>query len=286
VAQSEGVVHVSIEDFWADLYLALWLFFIYSFAGVVVEMIYCWAIEYKGVIESRLGLLYLPFNLLYGAGGTIITLVLIDYFDDPLIIFALGLVVGTVLEFVASYVMEKAFHAVYWDYSKEFLNIQGRVCLKYAVFWGLLSLFLLYVLDVINLRLILAIPQPLGTLLLVLLVVLTLASIALTLSTYRRVEQKNAYLTAIRAGEDAVLPQSWWGRLSDRLVPDWVLVNTFPRMSLITEYQELSGHHRRLIVWNPRIGRTSSARTAAGERADRLAARNGPGEPRSGLQGG
>ncbi|MDF1478022.1 putative ABC transporter permease [Leifsonia sp. H3M29-4] len=264
---------MGFENVGEGVYLALWLFFIYSFAGVIVEMIYCWTIEYRGVIESRLGLLYLPFNLLYGAGGTIITLVLIDYFDDPLIVFALGLVVGTALEYVTSLVMEKAFHAVYWDYSKEFLNIQGRVCLKYAIFWGLLSLFLLYVLDVINYRIILAIPQPAGLVVLAVLVVLTLASITLTLAAYRRTEQKNTYLKAIKAGQSAVLPDSWWTRLVDRLVPDSVLINTFPRMSLIVEYQELSGHHRKLIVWNPKIGRASMLRREAGARAERMTQR-------------
>lgn len=262
---------MSLEEFLVGSYLALWLFFIYSFAGVIVEMIYCWTIEYKGVIESRLGLLYLPFNLLYGTGGVIITLVLVPYFDDPLIIFGLGLVVGTALEYVTSLVMEKAFHAVYWDYSKEFLNIQGRVCLKYAIFWGLLSVFLLYVLDTINLVLILSIPVIPGIIALIVLIVLTLASITLTLLTYRRVEQKNTYLKAIKAGQDATLPNPWWGRVVDRLVPDVVLVNTFPRMSLITEYQELSGHKRKLIVWQPHIGKTSALRREAGERTERHA---------------
>ncbi len=255
-----------------EIYVALWLFFIYSFAGVIVEMIYCWTIEYRGVIESRLGLLYLPFNLLYGAGGVIITLALIPYFENPLIVFALGLVVGTVLEYVTSLVMEKAFHAVYWDYSKEFLNIQGRVCLKYAIFWGLLSVFLLYVLDVINLRLILSIPALPGVIGLLVLIVLTLASITLTLLAYRRVQQKNTWLKAKQAGQDATLPNPWWGRLVDRLVPDVVLVNTFPRMSLITEYQELSGHKRKLIVWNPTFGKASALRRESGERAERQSA--------------
>ena len=250
------------------LYVALWLFFIYSFAGVIVEMIYCWTIEYRGVIESRLGLLYLPFNLLYGAGGVVISLVLIPVFDDPIAVFFLGMLVGTVLEYFTSLIMEKAFHAVYWDYSKEFLNIQGRVCLKYSIFWGLLSLVLLYVLDRINIYLLAQIPVVIGLPVLGLLVVLTIMSIILTLLTYRRVAQRNTYLTAKRDGQDAVMPQPWWGRLVDRLVPDWVLVNTFPRMSLIAEYQELSGHHRKLIVWMPKLGRPSALRVEAGKRSD------------------
>jgi uncharacterized membrane protein len=262
---------VSLAEFLAEVYIVLWLFFIYSFAGVILEMIYCWTIEYKGVIESRLGLLYLPFNLLYGTGGVIITLVLVPYFENPLIIFGLGLVVGTVLEYITSLVMEKVFHAVYWDYSKEFLNFQGRICLKYAIFWGLLSVFLLYVLDVFNIAVILNIPALPGIIAVLILVVLTLASITLTLLTYRRVEQKNTYLKAKKAGEDATLPNPWWGRLVDRLVPDVVLVNTFPRMSLITEYQELSGHKRKLIVWNLHLGKPSELRKQAGERAERHA---------------
>jgi len=36
---------MSLDLFFAEAYLALWLFFIYSFAGVIVEMIYCWTIE-------------------------------------------------------------------------------------------------------------------------------------------------------------------------------------------------------------------------------------------------
>ncbi len=44
------------------VYVVLWLFLIYSFYGVILEMIFCYAREYKGVIESRCGLLYLPLS--------------------------------------------------------------------------------------------------------------------------------------------------------------------------------------------------------------------------------
>lgn len=258
---------MSIDFIIGGIYLGLWLFFIYAFLGVLAEMIYCWTIEYRGVVESRLGLLYLPFNLLYGAGGLIITLALLPYFDNPFIVFGLGLVVGTVLEYFTSLFMEKAFHAVYWDYSKEFLNIQGRVCLKYALIWGGLSLVLLYGLDVVNVQVLLMIPPIIGLPVLALLVIATILSIVLTLLAYRRTAQKNAYLHAKRDGKDATLPEPRWARLVDRLVPDSVLINTFPRMSLVTEYQELSGHHRKLIVWLPKIGKPSQKIVEAGERA-------------------
>lgn len=249
------------------LYVGLWLFFIYGLFGVIIEMVYCWTIEYRGVIESRLGLLYVPFNLLYGAGGLFITLALLPVVDNPFAVFGLGLLVGTTLEYFTSLLMEKVFHAVYWDYSKEFLNVQGRICLKYAIIWGLLSLVLLYVLDVANVAALAAIPVVIGLPLLLIMIVSTILSVVLTLLTYRRVTQKNAVLLARRAGEDAVLPTAWWGRLVDRLVPDSVLVNTFPRLSLVAEYQELSGHHRRFIFWLPAIGLPSAATKELGDKA-------------------
>jgi uncharacterized membrane protein len=258
----------TIEMWVGGAYVALWLFFIYSFAGVLVEMLYCWTIEFRGVIESRAGLLYLPFNLLYGIGGVVISLVLLPAFDNPFVVFALGALVGSVLEYVTSLVMEKAFHAVYWDYSKEFLNIQGRICLKYTIIWGFLSLVLLYVLDTVNVQLLVEVPVAIGLPVLGLLVLVTIASIVLTLLTFRRVGQRNTYLQAKAAGRDATLPSPGWARLVDRVVPDVVLVNTFPRMSLVTQYQELSGHRRKVLFWLPKIGSSTAARVEAATRAE------------------
>lgn len=249
-----------MDEFWAYTYLALWLFFLYGFAGVLVEMLYCWTVEFKGVIESRTGLLYLPINPLYGLGGVVISLVLIPFVDNPIAVFFVGALVGSVLEFVASWVMEKLFGAVYWDYSDEFLNIQGRICLKYAAFWGLLSLVLLYVLDVLNLLFIVNVIGEFGFPVLIVLIVLFVLSVALTLATFQRVGQRNRVLQARRDGQDAVLPNPWWGRVVDRLVPDQVLVNSFPRMSIVTEYQELTGVERTLIFWLPRIGKQTVGR--------------------------
>jgi len=35
--------------------------------------------------------------------------------------------------------MEKLFHTKYWDYSDQKININGRVCLKNSVYWGILT---------------------------------------------------------------------------------------------------------------------------------------------------
>jgi uncharacterized membrane protein len=255
----------------AYVYLALWLFFSYSFAGVIVETVFTF-VKNRGLLESRAGLLYLPFNLLYGTGGLVITLALLPFVQNPFAVFGVGFVVGSVLEYLTSLVIEKAFGVVYWDYSKEFLNIHGRICLKYAIFWGLLSLVLLYVLTGINLRIIVAIPGAIGVPVLTVLVIATIASGILTLLSYQRLGQRNAVLRARTEGGDAVLPQPAWGRLVDRLVPDRVLFGTFPEMSLVTEHLELTGGTPRVLQWTGRIGRPSDVRVAAGERRDQRSA--------------
>ena len=56
------------------VYVILWFFVIYSFLGVLVEMIFC--LVQEGVLESRTGLLYLPLRPMYGVGGVACELLL------------------------------------------------------------------------------------------------------------------------------------------------------------------------------------------------------------------
>ena len=59
------------------LYFALWAFLIYGFYGVIVEMTFCCAKQYKGVIESRCGLLHLPLSPIHGLGGVLVSVFLL-----------------------------------------------------------------------------------------------------------------------------------------------------------------------------------------------------------------
>ena len=237
-----------------DLYFALWAFLIYGFYGMVVEMVYCYASQYKGVIESRCGLLYLPLNPVYGLGGIAVSVLLMPLVSDPFALFFLAMATCTVLEYVASFAMEKLFGTLFWDYSDKPLNLQGRICLQYSVYWGLLGLLLIYVLDPSTVRMVTSWPLPGAFYALVALLVLTTVSVVLTLLAFRRFDKKVAYLKAQRDGRPLPTIDTPIGRLVNRLVPDAVMINTFPRMSHIVEYQELTGKHRRLIVADLHLG--------------------------------
>ena len=59
--------------------------------------------------------------------------------ENIIILFIMGMISTTVLEYFTSYILEKLFHQKWWDYSHRKFNINGRVCLPYSLMFGGLS---------------------------------------------------------------------------------------------------------------------------------------------------
>lgn len=114
------------------------VFIIGSFVGVVVETLWC--LLRHGYFESRNGVLWGPFSPLYGLGAVVLTLTLYRFRNrGKWLSFVGGFIVGTVVEYVCSWWQEWAFGSKSWDYSAMPFNINGRVCLLYSIFWGVLG---------------------------------------------------------------------------------------------------------------------------------------------------
>lgn len=121
-----------------NVYKLLLICFIGSFFGVVVELIWC--LLRNGYIESRSGLVYGPFNLLYGVGAVALTLALYRFRNKgKWISFFGGMIVGSAVEYVCSWWQETFLGSRSWDYSNMPFNLNGRICLLYAGFWGILG---------------------------------------------------------------------------------------------------------------------------------------------------
>ena len=113
------------------------MFFFYSAGGWLLESIYC-SIGEKRIINR--GFLTGPLCPIYGTAALVMTILIYNPFKDrPFIIFLLGIVLCDIVEYITSYIMEKLFSARWWDYTYEFLNIGGRICLKHTLYWGIIS---------------------------------------------------------------------------------------------------------------------------------------------------
>lgn len=119
---------------------------VFSVLGWVYECIYC-SIK-SGHWENR-GFLFGPVCPIYGTGA-ISVFILVEYvhfmsFEVPplwqiFLIFALG---SAVLEYTTSWIMEKFFHARWWDYSNLPLNLNGRICLPASILFGVMGILIL-----------------------------------------------------------------------------------------------------------------------------------------------
>lgn len=117
----------------------VWIFFICCEFGYLVETVWCYIRH--GYIESRKSLVYGHLSVAYGLGSIVLTLVLYKLKDSkPGTIFWASFLAGTVTEYICSLGQEILFGSVAWDYSNVPLNINGRVCLLYSLFWGALGL--------------------------------------------------------------------------------------------------------------------------------------------------
>ncbi len=113
-------------------------FFICSFIGWLLEVAYAFSVY--GTFVDR-GFLRGPICPIYGYGAVIMVLITNwikkKKVTNSLIIFAIVAVIATVLEYIASYFLELVFNLRWWDYTGYFLNINGRVCLIFSIFFGI-----------------------------------------------------------------------------------------------------------------------------------------------------
>ncbi|MEG2596819.1 MAG: putative ABC transporter permease [Oscillospiraceae bacterium] len=144
-----------------NFYKLFWVFFMGCFAGVIIETGWCLLTLHH--FESRSGLVYGPFNLVYGFGALIITVGLYWMAKKRDIFIILGgVVLGSLFEYVCSWIQEFLFGTVSWEYGMLSFNVNGRISLLYSIFWGILALFWIKGIFPLMSRLIEKIPNKVG----------------------------------------------------------------------------------------------------------------------------
>ena len=120
------------------------IFFIYSVIGWIVESTYV-SIKEKKFVDR--GFLIGPYCPIYGLGSLVIIFYIEQYKNNIITVFFLSVIICSILEYLTSYLMEKIFKARWWDYSNEKFNLNGRICGKNALLFGLGGIIILYLLN-------------------------------------------------------------------------------------------------------------------------------------------
>ena len=125
-------------------YFSQWVlfFFIYSFIGWVWESCYVSVRKHRWVNR---GFMHGPMLPLYGSGALVVLVSTISVRENMALVFLLGMLAATVLEYFTGAAMERIFHVRYWDYSNQKLNIHGYICVSSSLCWGGFSVLLVRV---------------------------------------------------------------------------------------------------------------------------------------------
>jgi len=72
--------------------------------------------------------------------GAVIIILFAQFFDkNNFTLFLGGYAIGSITEYITSFLVEMLVGTRWWDYSKNILNVNGRICLLYSIFWGVLT---------------------------------------------------------------------------------------------------------------------------------------------------
>lgn len=115
-------------------------YFLCSTIGWILEMIYGYMVF--GHFVDR-GFLYGPMCPIYGCGAVMIVIIAETIGKRELNTagkFLILMAIFTVLEYIASWLLEIIFNQRWWDYTGELLNINGRICLVFSLMFGLMGI--------------------------------------------------------------------------------------------------------------------------------------------------
>ena len=161
------------------IYEAVLCFFIYAILGWCVEVIY--ATVNSGKFVNR-GFLNGPYCPIYGFGVLIVVICLTPVSGRLLPLFLGSVGLTTALELVTGFLLEKIFHAHWWDYSNEPFQLGGYICAKFSLLWGIACVLVIRVVHPVVMGLVHWLPRWLGLTLVAVFSVAFAADLAITVA--------------------------------------------------------------------------------------------------------
>lgn len=172
-----------------SFYKIFWLIVLFSILGFFIESVWC--LIKIGQIESRKGLIYGPFNQIYGLGAIVMIICLRKVRNKGNgVLFFSSAILGGIFEYICSFIQQILFGSVSWEYSEMQFNINGRTNIIYALFWGALGTILIKYLYPLCDKYIEKIPYRIGIAISWILIVFILFDIFISISALEREGQR------------------------------------------------------------------------------------------------
>lgn len=146
-----------------NIYQLLWIFFIYSFIGWCGEVVLAAVNRHKFVNR---GFVSCPLCPVYGAGAVAVSVFLPELEERLFFLFLGGMIVTAFVEYLTGRLLELIFHKKWWDYSDQKFQLDGYVCLKNSVIWGICSVLVIRIFNPLLCRGLELLPMLLGEVLL------------------------------------------------------------------------------------------------------------------------
>ena len=165
-----------------------YIFIIYSFLGWLMEVL---LVSFQQRKITARGFLIGPWCPIYGFGALFVTLLLKKYYEDPIVLFIMSFLLGTILEYITSYLMENIFKARWWDYTNHKFHINGRVSLTTSLGFGLLGVILVYVFNPFFLKIISNIPNILFNTVMIIILLIFVSDVIISFKIITNIKKEN-----------------------------------------------------------------------------------------------
>lgn len=173
-------------------YELIWLFFLYSFLGWIVETVAA-AVKQRRFVNK--GLVTLPFCVLYGFVAVFITVTGKDL--QGIWLYVGSVILISVFKWVAGHLIERIYHERWWDYSKRRWNIEGYVSLTDSAALGVLAVMVMKWGNTLFVRVFHILPEIYRKILVWALVIILMVDILTTLIVLRGEDQNNQHCIKI-----------------------------------------------------------------------------------------
>ena len=134
------MINITLLNF--NVFALFCYFIIYSFMGWCLETVYA-TIRKKEFVNR--GFLNGPFCPIYGFAILSIIVLLKPIENNYIFLFLGSIFLTSIIEYITGYILETAFDSTWWDYSDKPYNLHGRICLKFSILWGFVSILILKV---------------------------------------------------------------------------------------------------------------------------------------------